>query len=151
MPDGMGGAGIGAGGGAIAAIVAYTLDKTLGSGRAVKSLDEKFAELKAWLEADIQSLTKIAERTARFTEKTFEMHDVADPDDPSGRIWYFSVGLRNNMKSLSERVSKLVDLIEKLVSRFDQYNQTMEKLIRVVEQLQKDVSALGVMISATSR
>ncbi len=151
MPDGMGGAGIGAGGATAAAVVAFVVDKAFGSGRTLKSIDERFVELKKWLDDDIDALTKFAEMTSRLVERLYDMHDVADPEDPSGKIWYFSVGLRSNMKSLSERVSKLVDLIDMVVGRFDQYNRTLEKLIKVVDKLQSDVSALGVIISATNR
>jgi len=151
MPDGLGGAGLGVGGGAIAAVVAYVLDKTLGSGKTLTSLDERFAKLKEWLEKDLKSLATSTAAIERFSEKLFDMHNVPDPDDPSGKIWYVSVGVRTNIRSLSERVSKLVDLIDKIVNRFDQYNTTLEKLIKIVDKLQADVSALGVIISTTSR
>jgi len=151
MPDGLGGAGFGLGGGAAAAVVAYVLDKTLGSGKTLSSLDERFAKFKEWIEVDLKNLTKTTESTAKFVERIFDMHNVLDPDDPSGKIWYFSVGLRTHIKSLSERVTRLVDLIDKVVNRFDQYNTTLAKLIQVVDKLQADVSALGVMISTTSR
>lgn len=151
MPDGMGGASIGAGGATAAAIVAYVLDKAFGSGRSLKSIDDKFADLKKWLDDDIEHLTKLAENTSRHVERVFDMHNVVDPEDPSGYIWYFSVGLRGSIRSLSERVSNMVGLLSKVVDRFDQYNKTLEKLIAIVEKLQADVSALGVIISTTSR
>jgi len=151
MPDGMGGAGIGAGGGAAAAAIVYALDRIFGSGKAVKNLDDRFKELREALEKDIDSLRTLAERATAFAEKLHDWHNVADPDDPSGKLWYFSVSLRRHIDSLQAKVSKLLELLDQLVRRFDKYNNTMEKLITVVEQLQKDVNALGLMVSGINR
>lgn len=151
MPDGIGGAGIGAGGGAVAAAVVYALDRWLGSGRAVKNLDDRFKELREALQTDISSLRQLAERATAFAERLHDWHNVADPDDPSGKLWYFSVSMRRLLDSLQTKVSKLLELLDQLVRRFDKYNNTMEKLITVVEQLQKDVNALGLMVSGMNR
>lgn len=158
MPDGMGGAGIGAGGGALAAAVVYALDKFVGSGKAVKTLDEKFksfderlVELKTKIEGDVGDLKKLAERATQFAERLYDWHNIADPDDPSGRIWYFSVALRKLLASLETKISKLLDLLERLVVRFDKYNTTLENLITVTEKLQADVNALGLLVAGLDR
>lgn len=140
------GLGVGAGGGAAAAAIVYLLDKFLGSGKTVKSLDEQFKALKEDFEKEFKALLVLAERSTAFTEKLFDMHNVADPDDPSGKIWYFSVTLRRIVTSLDTRMSRLLDLLEELERRFRNYNETLEKLVTVIERLDKDVTALGIMV-----
>jgi hypothetical protein len=143
MPDALGGAGIGAGGGALAAAVVYALDRAFGSGRGQKRIEEKFDELKG----SITTLTSIAESAKKIADKLYDWHNVGDPDDPSGKLWYFSVALRRLLESLQTKVSKLLELLDQLVRRFDEYNVTMGRLISVVEALQKDVLALRVEVS----
>jgi hypothetical protein len=151
MPDGMGGAGIGAGGGAAAAGLALIIDKLFGSGRAVKSIDTQFQELGQKIEDELNKIVEKATSTAELVSKLVDWHAVSDPDDPAGKIWYFSVGLRSCMKSLEARTAKLLDLLEELVRRFDRYNETLAKLVTVTEKLDKNVSALGVMVAADRR
>lgn len=144
MPDGLGGAGVGAGGGAAVAAIAYLLDRTFGSGRAVKNLDERFKELRESIEGDISKLSTLAEKAIGFAERLHDWHNVADPEDPAGKIWYFSVAQRRLLASMQAGVEKLLELLGELIQRFDKYNTTMERLITVVEKLQQDVNALVV-------
>ena len=147
MPDGTGGAAIGAGGGAVVGAVMYALNQFLGSGRAVKGLDTSLTETRTQLEKDLAALMVELKFVSHRVSRIHDWHDVSDPEDPAGKIWYFSVALRTTLKALTDRVGRLVDLIDKVVRRFDQYNATTEKLITVVEGLQKDVQALGLMVA----
>lgn len=151
MPDGLGGAGIGAGGGAAAAAVAYVLDKIYGSGKSAKNFNEQFREFRDELEKGLAGLVKLSERANVMAQKLLDWHDVNDPDDPAGKIWYFSVSLRKVLATLDTRVSRLLELLDDLVRRFDRYNETLEKLITVTEKLQTDVSALGIVVSGMDR
>ena len=84
-------------------------------------------------------------------QKLLDWHDIDDPDDPAGKIWYFSVALRRVMGTLDTRVSRLLELLDDLTRRFDKYNETLEKLITVTEKLQANVSALSIVISGIDR
>lgn len=146
MADPVGGLGLGAGGGAAAAALVYIFDRILGSGKVVKTLDESFKDFRESLEDDLMDLRRLAERNTSFAEKLHDWHDIQDPEDPAGKIWYFSVGLRKILASMQNGVDKLLELLGKLIQRFDRYNETTIKLISVVEQLQKDVASLGALI-----
>jgi len=147
MPDVLGGAGLGAGGGAIAAAVVYAMDRAFGSGRTIKHLDDKVRELREDLSEEIGAIRRALERVAGHVQRLHDWHDVADPDDPSGKLWYFSVALRRAIDTLGRKVSRLLELLDDLVRRFDRYNETMERLITVVEKLRRDVDALGVVVA----
>lgn len=151
MPDGTGGLATGLGAGGALTTAAYLFDKLFGSGRAVKSLDDQFKELKEGLEVELKALLSKVEFTSLLVAKLTDWHDVGDPDDPSGKLWYFSVGLRKCMVSLETKVGRLLSLLEELVRRLDRYNETLEKLITVAERLQNDVSALGVIVAGMDR
>lgn len=151
MADPTGGLGIGAGGGAAAAAIVYLLDRVLGSGKIVKTLDESFKEFREALEDDLADIRRLGERNTAFTEKLLDWHDVQDPEDPAGKIWYFSVSLRKLLASMQAGVNKLLELLGELIQRFDKYNETMAKMITVVEQLQKDVAALGLVVNGMDR
>jgi hypothetical protein len=151
MPDGMGGAGIGAGGGAAAATIVYALDRIFGSGKAARNLEERIREFRENVEREIKEMRSVVERAAGISDKLFDWHNIADPDDPSGKLWYFSVALRRAIESLQAKTQRLLDLLDQLVRRFDQYNTTTERLIIVVESLQRDVSALGILVSGMDR
>jgi hypothetical protein len=141
------GIGLGAGGGAIAGAVAFTLDRMFGSGRSVKTLDASFKELK-------DEVTKIGssfDGTVEKIERLFDWHSVADPDDPAGKIWYFSVAQRKTLDSMQAGVSRLLVLLGELIQRFDRYNTTMDRLIVVVEKLQTDVNGLGLSVASLDR
>lgn len=141
------GIGLGAGGGAIAGAVVYALDRAFGSGRAVKSLDRNFKELRD----DIAALSKLFGETSERVARLFDWHSVTDPDDPAGKIWYFSVATRKLLTTMQAGVDRLLELIGELIQRFDKYNATMERLIDVVEQLQQNVNGLGVIVSGLDR
>lgn len=145
------GLGLGAGGGAAAGLAVYLLDRLLGSGRAVKTLDQSFRELREALEADLASIRTLGERANVIAQKLLDWHDVTDPDDPAGKIWYFSVGLRRLLTSMQAGVDKLLQLIGELIQRFDRYNETMLKLITVVERLQTEVSSLSALVNNLDR
>ncbi len=146
MADPTGGIGLGVGGGAAVGAIAYILDKVVGSGRQLKTFDASLKELREHLEKnllkELGDIRKLAERSSAFTEKLHDWHSVSDPDDPAGKIWYFSVGLRRAMSDMQTGVGKLLDLLRELIQRFDRYNETTVKLISVVESLQRDVEGL---------
>lgn len=136
----LGGAGIGAGGGAVAATVAYLLDRFFGSGRSLKTMEEK-----------LDAVRGMVDRAVVVVEKLQDWHNIPDPDDPAGKIWYFSVALRRILEKMQAGINKLLELLAELIQRFDRYNQTMASLITVVEKLQRDVSALGILVSGMDR
>jgi hypothetical protein len=151
MPDGMGGAGIGAGGGAIAAAIAYALDKAFGSGKTARLLENKFNELKEIVTREHGITQEQVASILAATMRLVDWHNVTDPDDPAGKIWYFSVGLRRTLMVMQHGVDKLMELIDRLIDRFDLYNRSIERLVVVIEALQKDVDGLGVLVASMER
>lgn len=155
MADPTGGLGLGLGGGAAVGAIAYVLDKMVGSGRQLKAFDTSLKELREHLEKNLLKefgdLRKLSERATGLVEKLHDWHNVSDPDDPAGKIWYFSVGLRRALTDMQSGVGKLLDLLRELVSRLDRYNETIVKLITVLDVLQRDVERLQASVSELDR
>lgn len=124
--------GLGAGGGAGVAAVTWLLDKLYGSGKSVKELRD---ELKSITEHYLAP-------TLKKIEEMWTWHNIQDPKDPAGKIWYFSVALRNLLEGVDKNLDVSVDIQKELISRFDRYNDLMEQLAVAVGKLDERIHNL---------
>jgi len=133
------GVGLGAGGTAIAAAIAYAADKIFGG----KKVDE---ELKSIKEKYLLPVLKVAEDWDEFkklfavvvaqTSELHVWHNVVDPKDTTQKIWYFSVALRNLLESIEAHLEKQAAQTVEVARRLERLYDVMNKLVEALGRIQ---------------
>ena len=143
MPTGELGLGLGAGG-ALTAVM-YIVNTLFGAGKSIKAINTRFKSVEKKIDEDFKDLfTQVRSNSARL-KQLVDWHNVTDPEDPSGKLWYFNMAQRKSLASLENNAGHLLDLIEELVRRFDRYNEMLEKLVIITERLDKNVTELNIL------
>ena len=81
------------------------------------------------LRKDLSAMRKlIYEQEEKYIKPLYDWHNVADPDDPTQKIWWNSVAQRKQAATQERLTGELVD-------RTSELGRTMSRLIEVVEKL----------------